>query len=81
MIIDHFIQPFQRQGIELIERLPKTMEGNRWIITVIDYATGCSTTETIPKATEETIVEFIHEEIYMHYGAPQEIFTDDEKNL
>ena len=26
-------------------------------------------------------MEFIHDEIYLHYGAPQEIFTDGGKNL
>ena len=57
------------------------MDGNRWIITAIDYATGWPTVKAIPKATEEAIVEFIHDEIYMHYGALQEIFTDGGKNL
>ena len=40
MITDPFIQPFQRWGIDLIEVLPKTAQGNRWIITAVDYATG-----------------------------------------
>ena len=31
--------------------------------------------------TEEAIAEFIYSEIYMHFGAPQEIFTDGGKNL
>jgi len=31
--------------------------------------------------TEDAIAEFILHEIYMHYGAPQEIFTDGGKNL
>ena len=30
---------------------------------------------------KKAIAEFIHDEIYIHYGAPQEIFTDHEKNL
>jgi hypothetical protein len=81
LVTDPFIQPFQRWGIDLIGRLPKTMDGNRWIITAIDYATGWPIAKAIPKATEEAIAEFIHDEIYMHYGAPQEIFTDGGKNL
>jgi hypothetical protein len=62
-------------------RLPKTNDGNQWIITAIDYATGWPIAKAIPKATEETIADFIYDEIYMHYGAPQEIFTDGGKNL
>ena len=65
----------------MIGRLPETMEGNRWIITAIDYATGWPIAKAIRKATVEIIAEFIHDEIYIHYDAPQEIFTDGGKNL
>ena len=58
--------------VDLIGRLPKTMDGNRWIITAIDYATGWPIAKAIPKATEEVIAEFIYDEIYMHYGACHE---------
>jgi len=81
VVSDPFIQPFQRWGIDLIGRLPKTMNDNRWIITAIDYATGWPIANAIPTATEDAIAEFIYDEIYMHYGAPQEIFTDGGKNL
>jgi len=57
------------------------MDGNWWIITAIDYVTDWPIVKAIPKATEEPIAEFIHDEIYTHYGAPQEIFTDGGKNL
>ena len=37
--------------------------------------------KAIFKTTEETIAEFIYSEIYMHYRAPQKIFSDGGKNL
>ena len=43
---------------------------------VTDYATGWPLAKAIPEATEEATVEFIFKEIYMYYGALQEIFTD-----
>ena len=61
--------------------LPKSKDGNRWILTAIDYATGWPIAKAIPEATEDAIADFIFHEIYMHYGAPQEIFTDGGKNL
>jgi hypothetical protein len=76
-----FIQPFQRWGIDLIGILPKTKQGNRWILTAIDYATGWPIAKALPEATEDAIADFIFHEIYMHYGAPQEIFTDGGKNF
>ena len=57
------------------------MDNNQRIIMAIDYATGWSIAKAIPKATDEAIAEFVHGEIYLHYGAPQEILTDDVKNL
>jgi hypothetical protein len=32
-------------------------------------------------ATEDTIADFIFHEIYMHFGAPQEILSDGGSNL
>jgi hypothetical protein len=81
LVTDQWIQPFQRWGLDLIGVLPKTRQGNRWIITAIDYATGWPIAKALPEATEEAVAEFIFSEIYMHYGAPQELFTDGGKNL
>jgi transposase InsO family protein len=61
--------------------LPESRKGNRWIITAIDYATGWPIAKALRSATSTAIANFIHDEIYMHYGAPQEIFTDQGKNL
>ena len=76
-----YVEPFQRWGIDLIGILPKTVNGNRWILTAVDYATGWPLAKALPVATEDAIAEFIFQDIYMHYGAPQEIFTDGGKNL
>ena len=40
LVSDQYIQPFQRWGIDLIGILPKTKNGNRWIITAVVYTTG-----------------------------------------
>jgi transposase InsO family protein len=78
---NQLIEPFQRWGIDLIGILPVTAKGNWWILTAVDYATGWPLAKVLPHATEDAIAEFIFQEIYMHYGAPQEIFTDSGKNL
>jgi len=78
---NQYVELFQRWGIDLIGVLPTTAKGNRWILTAVDYATGWPIAKALPNATEDAIAEFIFHEIYMHYGAPQEIFTDGGKNL
>ena len=78
---NQYIEPFQRWGIDLIGILPTTAKGNRWILTAVNCATGWPIVKALPKATEDAIAEFNFQDIYMHYGAPQEIFTDGGKNL
>lgn len=45
------IRPFERWGIDLIGLLPTTPNGNRWIVTAIDYATGWPVAEALKDAT------------------------------
>jgi len=75
------VQPFERWGLDLIGKLPRTPRGNIWIVTAIDYATGWPVAKALPEATAVTLAEFVHDEIYMHYGQPREVLTDRGPNL
>jgi hypothetical protein len=68
-------------GVDLIGILPKTPTGNKWIITMVDHASGWSIAKAVKSAKKEVIADFIYNEIYMHFGGPREIFTDGGKNL
>lgn len=81
IVTDISIQLFQYWGIYLIVFLPKTAPKKYWIIVAVDYATGWPVVKAVVKATEDSIAEFIFNEIYMHFGAPQEIFSNEGKNL
>jgi hypothetical protein len=75
------IRPFERWGIDLIGPLPATPNKNKWIITAIDYATGWPVAKAVPEATEEAIARFLHEDIFINYGAPRELLSDNGPNL
>lgn len=75
------ILPFDRWHIDLIGQLPATPNGNRWIITAVDYATGWPIAKAIQKADQITIADFIHDEIFLPYGAPKELLSDMGPNL
>jgi transposase InsO family protein len=75
------IRPFERWGLDLIGLLPTTPNGNRWILTAIDYATGWPIAEALQEATQEKIGEFIHNRIFIQFGAPKEFLTDNGTNL
>ena len=42
---------------------------------------GWPITWVVPKATDEVIVKFIYEEIFINFGVPREILLDNEVNL
>jgi hypothetical protein len=75
------IRPFERWGIDLVGPLLATPNGNRWIITAIDYATGWPVARAVPDATEETLAEFLFRDLYTHYGAFNELLSDNGANL
>ena len=80
-LVDVKIWPFEHWGIDLIGWLPTTPNSNHWIITAIDYATGWPVACAVPESTKEDIGWFIHKEIFMNYGAPHEIISDNSANL
>jgi transposase InsO family protein len=68
--------PFERWGVDFIQNLPETKNGNRHIITAIDYATRWVVAKAVKSMDADTVAEFLYEEILMNYGAPFEIITD-----
>ena len=75
------VEPFDRWGLDLIGLLPRTPSGNCWLITAVDYATRWPIAKAVPNATSSVLADFVHNDIYMHYGAPKEIITDRGRNL
>lgn len=80
-MVNPSLQPFKRWGIDFIGLLPTTPNGNRWIITAIDYATGWLVAKAVKDAEAETVADFLVQEIFMHYGPPKELLSDNGTNL
>jgi transposase InsO family protein len=74
-------RPFERWGIDFIGRMPLTKQGNRWIITAIDYATNWPVARALPDATAEAVATFLYEEIFLQFGCPSEIVSDRGSNF
>ena len=68
-------QPFERWGIDFIQNLAETKQGNKHILTAIDYATRWVVTKAVPTQDTATVGIFLYE-LMMNYGCPYEIFTD-----
>ena len=73
-------QPFQRIAMDLVGPLPRTQRGNRFILTICDYATrypeaiALPTTEA-PRIAKELVA------VFARVGIPEEILTDQGTNF
>jgi len=71
------VQPFEAWGIDIVGELPKTLRGNRFIICAVDYATNWPVTMAVSSAPADVVADFIYEKIYLQYGPPRTITTDN----
>jgi hypothetical protein len=58
-----------------------TLNGNKWIITAINYATSWLVIKAVPDITNEAIAEFLYKEIFINYGVFDKLVSDNRRNL
>lgn len=73
--------PFERWGLDFISQLPKTKQGNCWIIAAIDYGTSWPIAHAMKEATAKNVALFLYEEIFLQFGMPSEIVSDRGANF
>ena len=68
--------PWERVGIDFVGPLDITPNGNRYIITAIDYFTRWPEAKAVPNATAEVTAKFIYKDIICRHGIVDIIHTD-----
>ena len=69
-------EPFKRVAVDLIGPLhPPTEKGNRFILTLVDYATRYPEAIALPGIDTERVAEALVE-MFSRIGVPQEMLTD-----
>ncbi|GET57239.1 putative integrase core domain protein [Rhizophagus irregularis DAOM 181602=DAOM 197198] len=68
--------PFHQIGIDFVGPLPITTNGNKYIITAMDYLTKWPEARPVKEATAEQAALFIYEEIICRHGCPAKILSD-----
>ena len=70
-------EPFHMIGIDVIGPLPRTEEGNKYIVVAIDFFTKWPEAKAIKEANAKEISKFVYEEIICRHGCPKKILTDN----
>ncbi|XP_070203545.1 uncharacterized protein [Littorina saxatilis] len=68
--------PFEKVGVDIVGPiLPASEKGNRYILTLVDYATRYAEATALKNIRAETVAEALVE-MFTRYGVPKEIVTD-----
>ena len=73
-------KPFQRIAMDIIRPLPRSNNGNKYILTICDYATRYPEAIPIPNTEATTIAKELVS-VFARVGIPDEILTDQGSNL
>src|SRR5215469_16969020 len=69
-------EPWYLIGIDIVGPLPITEEGNRYIVTAMDYFTKWPEARALKEATAAKVVDFIFDDIICRHGTPRRILSD-----
>ena len=72
--------PFHRVGVDIME-LPQTVNGNRYVISFVDYLTKWVESFATSNQTSETIVRLLIDHVICRHGVPNALISDRGPNL
>ena len=72
---------FDKVAMDIVGPLPKTENGNEYILTLQDQLTKFSMGIPLPNQTSETIAEAFVDRFICTFGAPKAILTDQGRNF
>ncbi|KAJ8346684.1 hypothetical protein SKAU_G00280850 [Synaphobranchus kaupii] len=73
--------PMQRVGVDVLGPFPVTDSGNRYILVAMDYFTKWLEAFAIPDQSAATMAERLVEEMFIRFGAPAELHSDQGRNF
>ena len=78
--IDIVPVPFYMVGVALIGPLKLTRQGNKYILSIIDYYTKYAEAIALPNQGAETVVRAL-EQVFARHGMPSVLLTDQRRNF
>ena len=75
------LEPFELVSMDLVGPLPKTVNGNVYLLTFMDAFTKYSEAIPIPDQTAETVAREFVTHIVARHGTPKRLLTDQGRNF
>ena len=70
------IEPFEKWALDFVGPIDLPSQGKRYILVCTDYVTKWVEAKALARAIEQSVVNFLFEDIFTRFGVPQEIVTD-----
>lgn len=74
--IEVAVDAFYRVGIDIVGPLPKTTQGNKYIVVMTDYLTKYPEAVAVSNITAQTVARVVYDEIMCRHGAPSVLLSD-----
>ena len=69
--------PWAKAGLDVSGPFPKSLSGNKYIVSFVDWYSGWPEAFAVPDKSAETIANLIIEEIYPRHGSVLELVCDN----
>eukprot|EP00253_Pinus_taeda_P036258 PITA_36258 len=69
------IEPFERWALDFVGPINPSSNQRTYILVATDYVTKWVEAESLPKATEVSVIQFLFH-LFVRYGLPRELITD-----
>eukprot|EP00253_Pinus_taeda_P016516 PITA_16516 len=69
------IEPFERWALDFVGPINPSSNQRTYILVATDYVTKWVEAESLPKATEDYVIQFLFH-LFVRYGLPRELITD-----
>ena len=70
------IEPFEKWALDFVGTINPPSRQKVCILVCTDYVTKWVEAKALPKATEDAVANFLYEDIFVRFGVPWEIVTD-----
>jgi len=70
------IEPFEKRALDFIGPINPPSNGKKYILVCINYVTKWVEAKALARETEQTMVNFLFEEIFVRFRVPREIAID-----